>query len=193
MQVLEGSGFASIFSEWTFSRILSNKLSHHGSRLKLIPFELGLQKQVFIFLSSLPSLSCTSALFGWQSLYSLPSMETVSSHCSSKFPSPQDLLYIRQGKEIYFLLEFLQLSFYVLHTTYSTLIESLFPTWFSMVLTDLWIPTVLCCNHVAEKNSMSVPRWTDSWKKLLQLLKIHGLDPKSHIFEESDSWTMRSM
>lgn len=52
--------FASIFSVWTFSRTLSNKLSH-GGRQKLIPFELHLQKKVFILLSPLISLSCTCA------------------------------------------------------------------------------------------------------------------------------------
>ena len=153
-------------------------------------FELGLWKRYFspwvhIYPTSAPV--CTDS---WQFLNFPPTMEIFLAIIAHPiYPLPQTFSNFSRERKI---TPGLQL-FFVFDIIYSDLIE----THFSPVVSSgphwpvSFHGTLLssCCTI----NSISVPSWTHSWKKLIQLSPILWLLPQSYIFEESNSWTRWSI
>ena len=188
MWVLRGA-FASIISQWSFSRTLLNLLSH-GCRQKLVTLSWVSGKDISPPESTSTPLLHLCALISWQFLNFPPTMEILLAIIAHPiYPLPQTFSNFSRERKI---TPGLQL-FFVFDIIYSDLIE----THFSPVVSSgphwpvSFHGTLLssCCTI----NSISVPRWTHSWKKLIQLSPILWLLPQSYIFEESNSWTRWSI
>lgn len=124
---------------------------NHGCRQKLIPSELGFQKKEFLLPSPLLPNSCTWATVQFAISLRLAFQRNVSAVIAHPIYSlPKTFLQFARQRECTPCLNFWDYFSFLYHIFCLTG-DSHFPNWSSVVPTDHGIPTVLCCNFVAEE------------------------------------------